>query len=115
MIEMTEFTLNIDRFEDLSYEGDVIIELPRHFSLLPHDEKVAALDSPKRHRLIVAVGVDDNVVTIVTGKGKIQEVKKNLPAGRAAPTDGGKSVFFVDAGITISSEDIISEQQLHNV
>lgn len=107
MIEMTEFTLNIDRFEDLSYEGDVIIELPRHFSVLPHKEKTEALDSPQRHKLIVAVGVDDGIVTVVTGKGKILEIKKNLPRGRAAPVDGGKRVLFVDVGTVISSEDII--------
>lgn len=106
MIEMTEFTLNIDRFEDLLYEGDVIIELPRHFSVLPHKEKTEALDSPRRHKLIVAVGVEDRIVTVVTGKGKILE-KKNLPSGRATPVDGGKSVLFIDAGTVISSEDII--------
>lgn len=104
-----EFSLNIDRYDDIAYEGDIIIELPKHFNMLKHSEKLEALDSPERHKLIVAVGRDEQDFTIVTGRGKIIHVKGNIPEGDAVPVDGGRNVLFSVTGEVISAKKLIEQ------
>lgn len=106
-----ELDLGKIKFEDLSYEGDVIIELPEHYALLPYEERTAALNSPGRHRLIVAAGRDpDGNVTVVTGRGRIYTLDSkrfDLPFGRVMPGDGGQTLEFVEAGKLIVSAELI--------
>lgn len=107
-----EFQLDGIKFEDLSYEGDVIIELPAHYNLLPPSERSEALNSPRRRRLIVATGRDhrEGDVTIVTGRGTIITLspeRMRLPPGDVVPRDSGTSIEFLENGERIMATEII--------